>query len=814
MKKIYFSLFLFYSFLAFSDTEIVLFKPERSDPNIINSIVVDPVVFADRVGLPRNYELLSRIQRRQIVYEVGNRYFRNQAYEEALFWFLVAAKRGVPEAKYKLAVLYRDVFPERSSVDQIFNLFLKAARAGVVEAQQEAAYIYLGVEQDSPFTKFTNLKKAIKWYTQLADSGSPEAQYNLARILYNQGNKEAAFQRYLEAANNGLGLAQLKVGRMLELGDGVAQNFIQALFWYRRAIVHHEASAKYQLSRMYQKGLGVARDVQKATQLLNEAIHAQRLHSLSEESFNNETYIRVKSNLDNGHKEQTGWIDIHTNQMRSDSTKATKLSVFLNARQAESSRKSFVDSYPSQVMYEAHQKGDLFYQVKPGDFNQEEIYDARIALRAAERKMRVSLPPAESADYNTFIGNMYRSGLSNFIDSVALDTDSMARWFFEKAILGENFSNGTAEFWLGLMYELGRGVDKEKTTAIKFYERSIQNFNETHRRSMLAIENPKTNDSMLLTNTHPLHSIGVAEVYYRLAKIYEESFVKDENQVVNFQSRRIRKNILFYYEEAAALGLAAAQYRLAEIYKEGLFNTTKSVEAAFYWLKKVIFQSVNIQTYNEMYSLYVTSARYQLDVERLMKAQFYLAQILAEQGNAEAAFNLANMYAEGRGVVRNTEKAIYWYEQSIEKGYLDAFTKLALIYQEGRGVARDIDKAERLYKEAAERGSAEAPYRQALIYENRIVSDKELSDVQREKLLQGILKLYTLAASRGFVLGQISAAKMYEEGRGVTQDLNRALDFYEKARFQGSKEAQESFDRLARSVPGRNCAKAMLSVVH
>ena len=306
----------------------------------------------------------------------------------------------------------------------------------------------------------------------------------------------------------------------------------------------------------------------------------------------------------------------------------------------------------------------------------------------------------------------------------------------------------------------------------------------------------------------------MAEAYYRLAKISEKNFVKDEGQVINFQSWRIREDILFYYEEAAALGLAAAQYRLAEIYREGLFNTTQSVETAIYWLKKVIFQSVNIQTYNEMYSLYVTSARYQLDLERLMTAQFYLAQILAKQGNAEAAFNLANMYVEGRGVVRNTEKAIYWYEKSMEKGYLDAYTKLALIYQEGRGVARDVEKAERLYKEATKRGNAEAPYRQALIYEDRIVSDKKLSDVQREKLLQEILKLYTLSANRGFVLGQISAAKMYEGGRGVTQDLNRALDFYEKARFQGSKEAQENFDRLARSTPRKNCAKAMLSVVH
>ena len=818
MKKISLILFYFYSFLAFSDAEIdveiSLFKPERSDPAIIDSIVVDPVIFANRIGLPRNYEFLSRAQRRQIIYEVGDRYFRNQAYEEALFWLLVATKRGLPEAKYKLAVLYRDVFPERSTVGHIFNLFLQAAKAGVVEAQQEIAYIYLGVEPNSPFNKFTNLKKASEWYTQLANSGVLEAQYNLAKILYNQGNKEAAFQRYLEAANNGLGVAQLRIARMLELGDGVTQDFVQAILWYRKAIVGHEAYVKYRLSMMYREGRGVNKDEKKAARLRNEAVLAQgKPHQLNEADLN--TYINVGSVPNNTYRETSALIDINTTQVKSDSTKATNLSTFLNAHQAESSKKPFMDNYPSQVMYEAHQKGDLLYEVKPGDLSQEEIYDARIALSAAEKKIyRVSLSPEEEAIYNTFIGNIYRSGLINSIRSNLSFVDtSMATIFFEQAIGQHVWSNGTAEYWLGLMHEFGRGVDeKSETKAIEFYKRSIRSFYETYDRYQLTIEFPEL-DSTPPPRTHPLHSIGLAEAYYRLAKIHENKVIKDKNQVINFQSRIIQRYIISHYEKAARLGLAAAQFRLSEIFMEGLFNTTRDVEKAIHWLRKVIFQSVNIQTH-KMHAFYVTSARYQLDLERLMKAQFYLAHILAEQRNAEAAFNLADMYAKGRGVARNIDRAVYWYEQSMTQDYIDAYTSLARIYQEGRGVTQDVEKAERLYKEATVRGSAEAPYLQALIYEERILLNRTMPDAQKNELLQEILRLHTVSANRGFVSARISIAKMYEEGRGVAQDLNKALDFYEEARFQGSKEAQENFDRLLNNVPGRRCMRAMLSVVN
>ncbi len=41
---------------------------------------------------------------------------------------------------------------------------------------------------------------------------------------------------------------------------------------------------------------------------------------------------------------------------------------------------------------------------------------------------------------------------------------------------------------------------------------------------------------------------------------------------------------------------------------------------------------------------------------------------LAEQGNAEAQFNLGGMYRQGRGVPQDDAEAMKWYRKAAEQG--------------------------------------------------------------------------------------------------------------------------------------------------
>ncbi len=51
-------------------------------------------------------------------------------------------------------------------------------------------------------------------------------------------------------------------------------------------------------------------------------------------------------------------------------------------------------------------------------------------------------------------------------------------------------------------------------------------------------------------------------------------------------------------------------------------------------------------------------------------------------GNKEAQVNLANLYDEGRGCVKNTTKAVYWYKRAVKLGCPEAAYNLGILYQQ------------------------------------------------------------------------------------------------------------------------------------
>ena len=58
----------------------------------------------------------------------------------------------------------------------------------------------------------------------------------------------------------------------------------------------------------------------------------------------------------------------------------------------------------------------------------------------------------------------------------------------------------------------------------------------------------------------------------------------------------------------------------------------------------------------------------------------------AEQGDAEAQFNLGLMYENGKGVRRDYAEAMKWYRKAAEEGFAAAQYMLGLVYEKGEGV--------------------------------------------------------------------------------------------------------------------------------
>ncbi len=111
----------------------------------------------------------------------------------------------------------------------------------------------------------------------------------------------------------------------------------------------------------------------------------------------------------------------------------------------------------------------------------------------------------------------------------------------------------------------------------------------------------------------------------------------------------------------------------------------------------------------------------------------------AEQGLAEAQYNLGVRYYLGQGVPQDFTEAAKWYQKPAEQGLAYAQYKLGVMYSNGRGVPKDDAEAVKWYEKAAEQGLAEAQYNLGVRYGKGQGVPQDLTEAH---------KWFNLAASR------------------------------------------------------------------
>ena len=80
----------------------------------------------------------------------------------------------------------------------------------------------------------------------------------------------------------------------------------------------------------------------------------------------------------------------------------------------------------------------------------------------------------------------------------------------------------------------------------------------------------------------------------------------------------------------------------------------------------------------------------------------------AEQGDADAQFNLGDMYATGEGVPQDDAEAAQWYRLAVEQGDAIAQYNLGVMYNTGRSVPQDYVTAHMWLNLAAATGNEDA----------------------------------------------------------------------------------------------------------
>ncbi|MCS1407836.1 MAG: Secretory immunoglobulin A-binding protein EsiB [Verrucomicrobia subdivision 3 bacterium] len=88
----------------------------------------------------------------------------------------------------------------------------------------------------------------------------------------------------------------------------------------------------------------------------------------------------------------------------------------------------------------------------------------------------------------------------------------------------------------------------------------------------------------------------------------------------------------------------------------------------------------------------------------------------AQQGDAEAQFNLGMRYLQGVGVPQDDAEAAQWHQKAAEQGHARAQFNLGWAYDNGMGVPQDDVEAVKWYRKAAHQGLAEAQFNLGRMY--------------------------------------------------------------------------------------------------
>ena len=95
---------------------------------------------------------------------------------------------------------------------------------------------------------------------EVITKSSEQKETSAEASVENQESFADDFSATLTKAEQGDATAQVNLGLMYEYGLGVAQDYYEAVKWYRLAAEQGEAIAQYNLGYMYEYGRGVPQD--------------------------------------------------------------------------------------------------------------------------------------------------------------------------------------------------------------------------------------------------------------------------------------------------------------------------------------------------------------------------------------------------------------------------------------------------------------------------------------------------------------------------------------------------------------------------
>lgn len=292
-------------------------------------------------------------------------------------------------------------------------------------------------------------------------------------------------------------------------------------------------------------------------------------------------------------------------------------------------------------------------------------------------------------------------------------------------------------------------------------------YSESSPSSSLAFKSPSTQTRE-----------GNAESHYQLALKYQN----------NGRTPQDRKKAFELYKKAADQGHVKAQNNLGVCYESG-DGVEANVEKAIFWYQKASENGFE-PSYKNLGNLYYNKKDYPnallwltkaadsgdvnaqtilgnmyklgqgVQIDKDKAAEYY--QRAAEQGAAEAEFNLGIIYQENS----DYKSAFHWYQKASNQNIPEADLNLARLYYRGLGVEKDFLRAGRLYKKAADGGLAQS---------QKFLSEIEEECIQPYAPTGEQVEACLISAGAGSTDAYKLLTAYYFFGQGVEKDPIEAL---------------------------------------
>ena len=602
---------------------------------------------------------------------------------------------------------------------------------------------------------FAELERAV------ADLVLPHRErFKLNTLLDELGAFFAAFNRKFAKAKEE---SELKKGRSYEQYMENAQAFMQTedilngvtsgIFDYcEREAGQNNEQALYLLGVLYEGGIGVLQDTNKALKLYQKA--AMKNHQ--DAMINLYAYYSNHGNDDTANY----WLKKLAEQGLSE------------AQNAYADKLSNAERYKEAVQwYERAAKQG--YAPAQAHLVENYIYgvgvetDYNIARQWCDKAAEQYYPVAQYFIAKYFVKNQvdryawYRKAaeqgyaraqnmMARYLEEgwggITKNQAEAVEWYRKAAEQGYD----PAQYNLAICLATGEGCAKNQVEAVEWYRKAAEQ--------------------------------GHAQAQDNLAECLYNGSGCAENKAEAFQ----------WFRKAAEQGDAEAQYNLAYCLYNGEGCAIDKAEA-FQWFRKAAEQGD--MSAQQSLAVYL----YNGEGCAIDKAEaFKWCKKVAEQNIAEAQNQLGNCLYNGEGCAIDKAEAFQWFRKAAEQGNMYAQNSLAICLYNGEGCAENKAEAFKWCKKAAEQNIAEAQNQlgRYLVEGWGGVTKNQIEAVE----------WYRRAATQGYAPAQYNLGVMLETGEGCAVDEDEAEKWYRKAAEQGVKEAQEAL------VSRRNSCSASTKV--